>query len=125
MATETIGTPTECNIEKRRGDTKDIQIRLTSSGAAIDVTGYTAIMTISTVKEPTDATTVIFQTTGAPFQSPTGGLLRFDFSQFPFQSPAITPGTYYYDVQVTDAQSPGEIFTPLIGKFVIKQDITK
>ena len=125
MAAETIGTPTECNVEKRRGDTKDIQIRLSDSNGVIDVTGYTAIMTISSVKEPTDSSTVIFQTTGAPYQSPTGGILRFDFSQFPFQSPEIVPGSYFYDVQVTDAQSPGEIFTPLIGKFVVKQDITK
>ena len=125
MATETIGTPEECNIEKRRGDTKDIQIRLKTSGVAIDVTGYSAIMTISTVKEPTDSTTVLFQTTGVPFQSPTDGLLRFDFAAFPFQSPEIVPGGYFYDVQVTDAQSPGEIFTPLIGKFTVKQDITK
>lgn len=125
MAAETIGTPTECNIEKRRGDTKDIQIRLSDSNGTIDVTGYTAIMTISTVKEPTDASTVVFQTTGLPYQSPTGGVLRFDFNLFPFQSPEITPGSYFYDVQVTDAQSPGEIFTPLIGKFVVKQDITK
>jgi hypothetical protein len=125
MATETIGTPTECNIEKRRGDTKDLQIRLSNSAGSIDVAGYTATMTISTVKEPTDSSTVIFQTAGSPYQSPNDGILRFDFNQFPFQSPEIAPGSYFYDVQVTDAQSPGEIFTPLIGKFTVKQDITK
>ena len=125
MASETIGAPLECNIEKRRGDTKDIQLRLTSNGVAIDVQGYTAILTISTAKEPVDASTVLFQTTGAPFQSPNGGILRFDFAAFPTQSPEIVPGGYFYDVQVTDAQSPGEIFTPLIGKFTVKQDITK
>jgi len=125
MATETIGTPTECNIEKRRGDTKDVQVRLTSGGSAIDVQGYTAIMTISTVKDPVDSSFHIFQTTAQINSPASDGILRFDFNLFASQSPEIVPGGYFYDVQVTDAQSPGEIFTPLIGKFTVKQDITK
>jgi hypothetical protein len=35
----------------------------------------------------------------------------------------ITPGEYYYDLEVTDAS--GIIETQFVKKFTIKQDITK
>jgi hypothetical protein len=129
MATTTIGAPTECNFEKRRGDTKDISIRLkdATSGANVDVTGYTALLTINTVKDPNPDVSPavgeqIFQAVGTPNSPGTDGILRFDFANFG-GSPYVPVGSYFYDVQVTDAI--GEIFTPLIGKFVVKQDITK
>lgn len=123
-----IGTPTECDIEKRRGDTKDISIRLRdSSGNNLDVTGYTALFTINTSKAPDpDASpavgTQIFQATGTPNSPGTDGVLRFDFNNFG-GSPYVPVGSYFYDVQITDVS--GEIFTPLIGKFKVVQDITK
>lgn len=123
-----IGAPTECDIEKRRGDTKDLQIRLTSDGVNVDVNGYTALLTINTSKTPDlssspEVGTEIFQSTGVPANSPaTDGILRFDFDAFG-GSPYVVVGNYFYDVQITDAA--GEIFTPLIGKFTVKQDITK
>lgn len=124
-----IGAPTECDIEKRRGDTKDISILLKdSAGAALDVSGYTALLTINTSKTPDiDASPVIgqqiFQATGVAASSPgIDGILRFDFATFG-GSPYVEVGSYFYDVQITD--NGGEIFTPLIGKFVVKQDITK
>jgi hypothetical protein len=123
-----IGAPTECDIEKRRGDTKDISIRLRdSSGNNLDVTGYTALMTLNTVKDPNPETSPergvqIFQTSGAPNSPGTDGVIRFDFNSFG-GSPYVSPGNYFYDVQITDVA--GEIFTPLIGKFKVVQDITK
>lgn len=123
-----IGAPTECDIEKRRGDTKDISIRLRDqSGNNLDVTGYTALLTINTDKAPdVDVSPVVgtqvFQTSGAPNSPGTDGILRFDFAAFG-GSPYVPVGSYFYDVQVTDAA--GEIFTPLIGKFKVVQDITK
>ena len=123
-----IGAPTECDIEKRRGDTKDISVRLKdSSGAILDVTAYTALLTINTSKSPDpDASPAIgvqiFQTSGAPNSPGADGILRFDFAAFG-GSPYVDVGSYFYDVQITDAD--GEIFTPLIGKFKVVQDITK
>ena len=123
-----IGAPTECDIEKRRGDTKDISIKLTSGGAALDVSGYTAFMTLNTEKAPDlsvspEIGTEVFQATGVQVSSPgTDGVLRFDFAAFG-GSPYVPAGTYNYDVQITDVA--GEIFTPLIGKFKVVQDITK
>jgi hypothetical protein len=123
-----IGAPTECDIERRRGDTKDISIRLKDSdGNILDVTGYSALLTLNTSKAPDpDASPVegsqIFQATGTPNSPGTDGILRFDMANFG-GSPYVAVGTYFYDVQVTDAAS--EIITPLIGKFKVVQDITK
>lgn len=123
-----IGAPTECDIEKRRGDTKDISILLKdSSGVALDVSGYTALLTINTSKTPDisaspEVGTEKFQAVGAPNSPGTDGVLRFDFDAFG-GSPYVVVGNYFYDVQITDTD--GEIFTPLIGKFTVKQDITK
>jgi hypothetical protein len=123
-----IGAPTECDIEKRRGDTKDIQLRLKTDGANVDVSGYTALLTINTSKTPNidvspEIGQQVFQAVGAPANSPTtDGILRFDFAAFG-GSPYVDVGSYFYDVQITDGA--GEIFTPLIGKFKVVQDITK
>jgi hypothetical protein len=124
-----IGTPTECDIERRRGDTKDISIRLKDSdGNILDVTGYTALLTLNTSKapdpdaSPEDGSLQIFQATGTPNSPGTDGILRFDMAAFG-GSPYVPVATYFYDVQVTDAA--GEIITPLIGKFKVVQDITK
>ncbi len=128
MATTTIGTPTECNLERRRGDTKDVCIRLTSDGSAVaSAAGYTGLLTINTIKEPDlvaspNTGSQIFQSVGVPNSPATDALIVFDFTAFD-SSPEITPGSYYYDVQVTDPA--GKISTPLIGKFTVKQDITK
>jgi hypothetical protein len=123
-----IGVPTECDIERRRGDTKDISIRLKdSSGNILDVTGYSALLTLNTSKAPDpDASPQegleVFQATGVPNSPGTDGILRFDMATFG-GSPYVPVGTYYYDVQITDAG--GEILTPLIGKFKVVQDVTK
>lgn len=124
-----IGAPTECDVERRRGDTKTFSIRLKdSSGNALDVTGYTALLTINTDKAPDidsspQVGTQVFQAVGVAGSSPgTDGVLSFPMAQFG-GSPYVDVGSYFYDVQVTD--SVGEIFTPLIGKFKVIQDITK
>jgi hypothetical protein len=121
-----IGAPAECNFERRRSNTKDIAIRLLQDGAQIpDATGYAALFTINTVKDPDAGIPTgdeIFQATGVPNSPASDGILRFDFAAFD-QSPEIAPGNYFYDVELTDPD--GETSTPLIGKFIVKQDITK
>ncbi|TFH65753.1 MAG: hypothetical protein E4G91_01350 [Candidatus Zixiibacteriota bacterium] len=123
--TANIGAPAECNFERRRGDTKDIAIRLKADGVVIATAeGYTALLTINTVKDPNPPQTgvQVFQATGSPNSPATDGILRFDFSTFA-ASPEVGVGSYFYDIQITDPS--GEISTPQIGKFVVKQDITK
>ena len=123
-----IGAPAECNLERRRADTKDVVIRLTQNGTVVaSAAGYTGLLTINTIKDPNlvvspETGQQIFQSTGAPNSPATDGLLVFDFSAFD-SSPEIAPGNYFYDVQITDPA--GKVSTPLIGKFIVKQDITK
>lgn len=130
--TNNIGAPAECNLERRRADTKDITIRLTQTTdgvtAPIDnASGYSGLLTINTVKEPDlnvspNTGVQIFQSAGVPNSPGSDALITFDFSAFD-SSPEVAPGSYFYDVQITDPA--GKVSTPLIGKFVVKQDITK
>lgn len=128
MATTAIGAPAECDFERRRGDTKDIAIRLTQDGSPIaSAEGYSGLLTINTVKDPDPNVSPqkgvqIFQAVGAPNSPATDAILRFDFSAFA-GSPEVGPGNYHYDIQITDPD--GEIHTPQIGKFKVVQDITK
>jgi hypothetical protein len=123
-----IGAPAECNLERRRADTKDVAIRLTQDGVAIaSAAGYSGILTVNTAKEPNiNVSPVVgvqvYQTTGVPNSPATDAILRFDFSSFD-SSPEVPPGSYFYDIQITDPD--GKVSTPLIGKFIVKQDITK
>lgn len=128
MATVKIGAPAECDFERRRGDTKDIAIRLLQDGVVIpDAQGWSGLLTINTVKEPDlgvspETGVQIFQATGAPNSPATDGILRFDFTGFA-ASPEVAVGSYFYDIQLTDPAT--KISTPQIGKFVVKQDVTK
>lgn len=121
--TPKIGEPTAVDIVRRRGDTKSLRIKLTEKGKAVDVTGYTAVLTIDTVQFPPDNTTNVFQAPGVPDAVPTSGVMIFDFADFDSLGDDVQPGSYYYDVQVTDGS--GRKFTPLVGAFSVVQDITK
>ena len=130
--TTNIGAPTECNLERRRADTKDVAIRLTQTVDGVtspipSAEGYSGLLTVNTIKDPNlnvspQTGVQIFQASGIPNSPATDAILRFDFAAFD-ASPDIEPGNYFYDVQVTGPD--GEISTPLIGKFIVKQDITK
>lgn len=107
------------DITRRRGDTRVIIFRFTVDGVAMDLSGCTFVMTVDPEKSPEDATNNIFQLTGTPG---TDGRVEFEMTE---EQADITPGTYYYDVQITDAD--GKITTPedSCGRFKIIQDITK
>jgi len=130
MAGITIGAPAECDFERRRGDTKDIAIRLLQDGSAIaSSAGYSALFTINTIKNPDieaspETGVEIFQAIGAPSSPATDAILRFDFGNFAGPSPeGVAVGKYFYDIQITNPA--GETSTPQIGKFTVVQDITK
>ena len=132
MATISIGAPQECDFERRRGDTKDIAIRLTQNGSAIaTAVGYSGLLTINTDKAPDigvspEIGSQLFQAVGAPNYPGTDAILRFDFGGFDGSaSPAfeVPVGNYFYDIQITDPD--GEIDTRQIGKFKVVMDITK
>jgi hypothetical protein len=107
------------DITRKRGDTKSIVFRFSVSGVAMDLDGCSFLMTVDPAKDPADDTDNILQLTGTAL---TDGRVQFDMTELEAD---ITPGTYYYDVQITDAD--GKISTPddSCGKFKIVQDITK
>lgn len=109
-------------ITKYRGDTKPIAFKLWQDKAAnqpLVITGYTFKLTVDPEEEPADATNNIFSLDGTITDENEG---EFQFEPTALQMD-ITPGEYYYDLQVTD--NSGYIETQFVKKFTIKQDITK
>lgn len=130
MAGTVIGEPTECDLFRKRGDTKDFVIIIKDAGGnREDIDGWTALLTITVAKAPlASPPDVVFQAVGTPDpaspQTPTTtGRMIFDFSAFTTQSPQIVPGKFFYDVQVTD--NSAKDCTVLEGKYEIGQDRTK
>ena len=122
---DAIGTPQECDLFRSRGDTKDFSILVTGQ----DVTGWTGLLTITTVKDPKfSPVDVIYQATGAPDPASPADAevlsrIIFDFSDFDAQSPQLVPGKFFYDIQLTDTAFKD--CTVLEGKYEIGQDRTK
>jgi hypothetical protein len=107
-------------IERHRGDTFANDMTITKAdGTPLNLTGYTVVLTVSRQREPADVTPQLFQITGTIFNA-AGGQVRFQPSA-PQADQA--PGTYYYDVQLTDGAGAVKTLGP--GKYIFKQDITK
>lgn len=107
-------------ITRYRGDTVADTIAVQDeSGDAINVTGYTFLMTIDPAKAPADDTDNILQLTGAVVDGP-GGLVAFAPTEL--ESEALVPGKYWYDIQMDDGSS---ITTLALDRYVVVQDITK
>ena len=90
-----------------------------STGAAIDITGFTFKLTVNSEKDPADQVNEQFSVVGA-LTDAVNGKVAF--------SPTVTdtdiaPGTYFYDIEQTDAG--GAISTLMVAKCIIVQDITK
>jgi len=113
-------TVTEIDYCRHRGDTFSIQIAIKDSvAAAIDVTGFSFLLTVDPSATPTAAGTNIYQLIGV-LDDAVNGLVSFA----PDATDALSaPGNYFYDIQQTDAAS--KIRTIAKGKWTILQDITK
>ncbi len=104
-----------------RGDSYPIlfTIKDAASSTPIDLTGCSLLLTVDTLAEPPDDTTQVFQLTGALDASPSTGKVYFT----PDTTDTATVGSYYYDVQLTDAD--GNIRTVVKSTLTIAMDITK
>jgi hypothetical protein len=105
-------------ITRYRGDTYRIRIQARDkvTKAAVDLTGATAVLSVSSTLEPSSAPDV-FTVAGVIPAPATQGIVDFE-------PPGNTaPGLYYYDIQITDAQ--GKIRTLIKDEYEIVQDITK
>ena len=104
-----------------RGDTSPDVFTVTHSTkpkGAVNLTGCSFKMTLSTVPAPVDETTQAYQLVGE-IPDPTNGKVEFS----PTAAQANLVGYFYYDIQMTD--SFGDVSTLVTGTYLYKQDITK
>ncbi len=90
-----------------------------STGAAVDITGFSFKLTVNSEKDPTTVSNQQFTVVGA-ITDALSGKVAFSPS---IVDTDIAPGTYFYDIEQTDGS--GKISTLIIGKCIIIQDITK
>lgn len=90
----------------------------TAAGVVVDITGFTFRLTVNTEKNPAPGTE-LFTVTGVITDAVNG---KVGFAPSAVQTNQ-TPGTYFYDVEQTDASSL--ISTLIKGKCQIIQDISK
>jgi hypothetical protein len=107
-------------IERYRGDTgaDEFTVLITSSQEAANITDCAFVMTLSTVANPIDNTTVVYQLNGAITDAP-NGIVTFT----PTLSQVNRVGYFYFDIQMTDSYA--QVHTLTKGTYVYKQDITK
>lgn len=111
--------PTTINITRTRGDTFPFVMTITdSAGAAIDITGFSFLLTVDPSDEPADATGNVFQLVGAVIDAVNG---KVQFT--PSVADADNVGEFFHDTQQIDAASA--VRTIAKGKYTLLQDITK
>lgn len=113
--------PAETAVSRFRGDTEALTLKLVdSSGVAIDITGYSFLLTISSSKAPEDASDQLAQETGS-ISNAAAGEVTFPVS--PTGAGNIAAGNYFWDAQYTT--SGGSVRTFAHGTWKVVQDITK
>jgi hypothetical protein len=107
-------------ITRTRGDTVADSFTVTNpaTGSIVNLTSCSLKLTVSTVPNPTDSTTQLFQLQGV-IDDPTNGIVEF----YPTSAQADNVGYFYYDIEMTD--SYGRILTLVKDTYVFTQDITK
>ena len=110
----------ENDITIFRGDSYDLSFTLTDSttGLPVSLAGATLKLTVTTIKDPPDATTKLFDVAGVVDADPTTGIVTFK----PTTANTAVIGKYFYDVQLT---SGTDVRTVQKAKFDIVQDNTK
>lgn len=108
------------DITRKRGDTyaDEITVKSKKTKQAIDITGYSFLLTLDTRQAPTDETTKAYQLTGVILSAANG---RVEFA--PNASQADRVGSFFYDIQMVDGA--GRKRTIESGKYKYVQDITK
>ena len=108
------------DIIRYRGDTAADQITVqTPAGAALDVTGFSFILSVNSLESPPTTATELYTINGIIIDA-AGGVVEF------VPSPAQAdqkPAEYYYDIQMTDDIT--RIKTIEYGKYTYVQDRTK
>lgn len=116
-----MAAPTALNISRTKGDTYAEEFLVKdSAGAAIDVTGFSFLLSVDPNPDPEDDTTRSFQITGVLVDAANG---RISFAPDATQADQLEPGTYFYDIQQTDGASA--VRTIAKGQYIILPQITQ
>ena len=107
-------------LERYRGDTKaHVFTVVDGDGVVVDITSWTFLFTVDSSLNPANADTQLFQVTGSITDAAAG---KVEFVPSAVQADQ-DPGSYYYDVEATDAAS--RLDTLAKNKYTFHQDITK
>ena len=106
-------------IERKRGDTYADEFIVTDKRTwePANLSGCSCSMSLDTRAAPGDSTTQVYRLTGVV--KPLEGVVEFA----PTATQADLVGTFYFDVQLTDAT--GKIRTITSGTYIYTQDRTK
>lgn len=106
-----------------RGDSRNIVVTfLQSDGVTpINLTGGKVYFTVNSSNAPTDDSSAVIAKTVTSFSAPTSGVATISLTNTDTQN--ITPGTYYYDVQLKDAS--GNVVSSKQATFTVIADITR
>jgi hypothetical protein len=104
------------DITRFRGDTDPLVFTFSKNKVALDITGSTFTLSVSTEQSPTDAV-YILQLSGV-VTTPLSGIVEFT----PSAIQADFIGSYFYDIEMV---SGSVVKTVVSGKFKMLQDITK
>lgn len=106
-----------------RGDSRNINITfLQPDGVTpIDLTGGKVYFTVNSSSAPADDTSAVISKTVSSFSAPTTGVATIALTNADTQN--ITPGSYFYDVQLKDAS--GNFVSSKQDQFILIADITR
>lgn len=106
-----------------RGDTRNVTIQVYQEDGftPLNLTGATVFFTVNASANPTDDSAAVIQKTITIHTAPLLGQTAFTLTSG--DTNALTPATYYYDVQVKDASS--NIISQKADTFTIVADITR
>lgn len=108
-------------LTRKRGDSfaNEYEITSAATGAVVNITSYTFVMSVDSRQNPSDTSTQVFTVNGVITDAP-AGLVEFAPSA---AQTDVTPGIYFYDAQLTD--DVGRIRTFDSGRYIIEQDYSK
>ena len=113
-------TPGRYNMKVYQGSTWTLAPRWKIDGTYVDVTGYTAAMSVK--YSPTSVSTIVSLTSsnGRITVGTTDG--KFTLNLSAAETTALAPGDYVYDLEVT---APGGTVTRLLeGGFTVYEGVT-
>lgn len=110
---------TSADLEFFNKDTFDLNVTVNRNGSGMAVTGSTLYFTMKENRDDTDGAAII-QKTGSILDASAGTfLIALDSS-----NTNVTPGRYFYDLQLNQALNTVTTLTPQNATVLVKQGVT-